>query len=125
MSLDVETKEAWFQCCQVSYFLYFRVEKTKTLNHTVFPGYVGGSHFNNRGAAVEPLCLPRNPQWLRYRYGIENERAYVHGAEYETRSSSGGLRGVHDQDVPCAVCLKRKRFVVNMFPGREEMFRCF
>lgn len=90
-----------------------------------FPGYVGGSHFNNRGAAVEPLCLPRNPQWLKYRDGIENERAYVHGAEYETRTSSGGLRGVHDQDVPCAVCLKRKRFVVNMFPGREEMFRYF
>ncbi|XP_065924104.1 uncharacterized protein [Magallana gigas] len=89
----------------------------------VHSGYVGGSHFNNRGAAVEPLCLPRNPQWLRYRDGIENERAYVHGAEYETRTSSGGLRGVHDQDVPCAVCLKRKRFVVNMFPARKNCYR--
>lgn len=54
---------------------------------------------------------------------MEKERAYVHGAEYETRTSSSGLRRVHDQDVPCAVCLKRRRSVVNMFPGKEEMFR--
>lgn len=89
----------------------------------VHSGYVGGSHFNNRGAAVEPLCLPRNPQWLKYRDRMEKERAYVHGAEYETRTSPSGLSSVHDQDVPCAVCLKRRRSVVNMFPARTTCYR--
>lgn len=93
------------------------------IKQKLLSGYVGGSHFNNRGAAVEPLCLPRNPQWLKYRDRMEKERAYVHGAEYETRTSPSGLSSVHDQDVPCAVCLKRRRSVVNMFPGREKLFR--
>ena len=42
------------------------------------------------------------------------------GAEYETETVSGYMSTLHDHDVPCAVCLVRKRSVVKMFPGKKN-----
>ena len=42
------------------------------------------------------------------------------GAEYETETISGYMSTLHDHDVPCAVCLVRKRSVVKMFPGKKN-----
>lgn len=47
-----------------------------------FIGYVGGSHHTHSGAAVEPLCLPRDPQWEKYKDGYEGDKAYIYEAEY-------------------------------------------
>lgn len=52
-----------------SFFFQF-----KTLIHTekdfkkqnCFIGFVGGSQYTHTGAAVEPLCLPRKPEWGNY-----------------------------------------------------------
>lgn len=79
-------------------------------------GYVGGSHYSHFGAAVEPLCLPRDPQWGKYKDGYDGLKAYIYGAEYQT--SNTFLRKMHDHDVPCAVCLVLNRSVVKMFPGK-------
>lgn len=35
----------------------------------VLSGYVGGSLHSHSGAAVDALCLPRNPEWGNYRDG--------------------------------------------------------
>ena len=44
----------------------------------------------------------------------------MYGAEYETNTVSGYMSTLHNHDVPCAVCLVRKRFVVRMFPGKKN-----
>lgn len=80
-------------------------------------GYTGGSHHSHKGAAVEPLCLPRNPEGGMYTDGYEGNKNYVYGAEYETNSFKGYIQTIHDHDVPCVVCLVRQRTVVKMFPG--------
>ena len=79
-------------------------------------GYAGGSWYSNSGAAVDSLCLPRDPEWGVYTDGATGNKAYVYGAEYETYTYNS-MPGVYDHDVPCAVCLVRERSVVKMFPG--------
>lgn len=39
---------------------------------------------DHRGAAVDPLCLPKDPEWGLYSDGTDGNKAYVFGAEYET-----------------------------------------
>lgn len=89
---------------------------------SIFSGYVGGSHYNNRGSAVEPICLPRNPEWGIHRDGMDGQKAYVYGAEYQMHTVSGYMRQFHDQDVPCALCVKRNKSIVKMFPGKNNLF---
>ena len=69
---------------------------------------------------MDPLCLPRDPQWGKYKDGHEGEKDYIYGAEYQTKTNTF-LRNVHDHDVPCAVCLVRNRSVVKMFPGERRL----
>ncbi|XP_065925119.1 uncharacterized protein [Magallana gigas] len=85
----------------------------------VLSGYVGGSRHTHSGAAVEPLCLPRKPEWGNYKDGTDGAKAYIYGAEYETGDLSGKWLKLHDHDVPCAVCLVRNRSVVKMFPATK------
>ena len=84
----------------------------------MFSGYTGGSSHIHTGAAVEPLCLPRDPEWGIYWDGTEGAKNYVYGAEYETSTLSGYMATLHNHDVPCAMCLVRNRSVVKMFPGK-------
>lgn len=80
-------------------------------------GFTGGSYHNHNGAAVEPLCLPRNPEWGIYIDGHDGPKNYIHGAEYETGSFRGYIKSLQNHDVPCAVCLVRQKSVIMMFPG--------
>jgi len=36
---------------------------------TIYSGVVAGSAYDNEGSAVDPLCLPPNPQYLQYESG--------------------------------------------------------
>lgn len=83
----------------------------------LFVGLTGGSRYTHRGAAVEPLCLPNNPEWGMYTDEHNGDRNYVYGTEYETQTFKGNIKTLHDHDVPCAVCLVHQRSVVQMFPG--------
>lgn len=47
-------------------------------------------------------------------------KAYIYGAEYETSELTGYMRKLHDHDVPCAVCLRRNKSAVKMFPGKTN-----
>lgn len=76
------------------------------------------SHYSHTAAVVDPLCLPRDPEWGVYTDGADGTKAFVYGAEYETSTSAGSLQALHDHDVPCAVCLARNKSVVKMFPGK-------
>ena len=81
-------------------------------------GFAGGSWFDQIGAAVDLLCLPRDPEWGIYKDGTDGGKAYVFGAEYEIGMHNDHLSPVAQHDVPCAVCLVRNRSVAKMFPGR-------
>ncbi|XP_062572292.1 short-chain collagen C4-like [Saccostrea cucullata] len=85
----------------------------------LYSGFVGGSHYTHSGAAVEPLCLPRNPEWGLYKDGNDGHKAYLYGAEYETETFTSHFTSLHDHDVPCAVCLVQNRSIVQMFPARK------
>ncbi|XP_062619104.1 short-chain collagen C4-like [Saccostrea cucullata] len=87
----------------------------------VHSGYVGGSFYTHTGAAVDPLCLPRNPEWGKYKDGVEVYRGYVYGSEYETNDIQ--LTNLHDHNVPCAVCLLRDKSTTTVFPARKSCFR--
>lgn len=71
---------------------------------------------------MEPLCLPREPEWGVYRDGTDGQKAYIYGAEYQTNTLYGYMRSFHDHDVPCAVCLVPKKSIVKMFPGKKFKF---
>ena len=88
----------------------------------LYTGFAGGSWYGDQGAAVDPLCLPRDPEWGIYKDGRDGDKAYVYGAEYQTFSYNVPP-GVHDHDVPCAVCLVRKRSVTKMFAGNTNLFK--
>ncbi|XP_062603270.1 short-chain collagen C4-like [Saccostrea cucullata] len=89
----------------------------------VYSGFTGGSHYTHKGAAVDPLCLPRDPEWGTYVNGNNDGRAYVYGAEYEVYSFPGRLTSLNHQDIPCAVCLVQNRSVVEMFPARRTCYK--
>nr|XP_022292603.1 short-chain collagen C4-like isoform X3 [Crassostrea virginica] len=88
----------------------------------VLSGFTGGSWYDHRGAAVEPLCLPKDPQWGVYKNGVDKWRAFVFGAEYETQTFTGSTVSLQHHDVPCAVCLTRGRSVIKMFPARRTCY---
>lgn len=57
-----------------------------------FEGYTGGSWHDHKGAAVDPLCLPRDPEWGIYSDVSDEGKAFVYGAEYQTFDSPEYLR---------------------------------
>ncbi|XP_061178463.1 uncharacterized protein LOC133187121 [Saccostrea echinata] len=89
----------------------------------VYSGFAGGSRYNHRGAAVDLLCLPKDPEWGIYKDGNNGDKAYVYGAEYETNTFKSRFTSFHDHDVPCAVCLVKNRSVVKIFPARKTCYK--
>lgn len=81
---------------------------------TFWLGFTGGADRSHKGAAVEPLCLPRNPGWGMYIDGYDGYKTYVYGVEYETSTFKGNIKNVHNHDIPCALCLVY-----------DPLFRCF
>nr|XP_011437344.3 uncharacterized protein LOC105335243 [Crassostrea gigas] len=89
----------------------------------VLSGFTGGSWYDHRGAAVDLLCLPKDPEWGKYSDGVGGARAFVYGAEFETCNSPGNLHKLADHDVPCDVCLLRNQSVVKMFTARKTVLQ--
>lgn len=83
---------------------------------------MGGSWYEHTGAAVNPLCLPKNPQWGVYKDGTDGGKAYIFGGEYQTDTVPAYMTALLQHDVPCAVCLVRRRSVVQMFPGQRNPY---
>ncbi|XP_062577213.1 uncharacterized protein LOC134239073 [Saccostrea cucullata] len=87
----------------------------------IYSGYVGGSHYLHPGAAVEPLCLPKDPEWGRYYDYGEHQRGFVYGAEYE-HTGVFRLHHLQDLDVPCAVCETLGQKSVFVIPARKTCY---
>ena len=84
---------------------------------TIYSGVVAGSFYDHHGAAVDPMCLPPNPQYLQYQSGYQNG-APLYGAEYEI--SGTPLDHSHERNVPCALCQVTGRTNKIMIPSRYE-----
>lgn len=85
----------------------------------LYEGFAAGAAYNQQGGGTNYLCLPRDPLFNQYRYGVDTWRAYLFGSEYE-ENNFPPLAGKDDGDVPCAVCLVTDRSVVLMQPARTE-----
>jgi len=104
--------------------VYTRWGKTSCPNvsgtELVYAGRAGGSEHRHRGGAVNYLCMPDDPDYLRYQPGIQGYN-YVYGAEYETvYYGAGPLSAVFQQNVPCAVCYASTRAAVMMIPAKTR-----
>ena len=84
----------------------------------IYSGVVAGSHNSHGGAAVNPLCLHPNPQYLQYQDGYQGH-VYVYGAEYQIDSGSP-LNNANDRNVPCALCTIYGRTTVITIPSRID-----
>lgn len=93
----------------------------ESLSLTIW-GFPGGSWYNIKGAAVDLLCLTRDPEWGMYSDGTDGDKAFVFGAEYEAATSPGNMHTLSEHDIPCVVCLLSNTSFVKMFPGEMKCF---
>ena len=85
----------------------------------LYAGRAAGTRYDYRGGGANHLCLPEQPQYSTYTAGVQNGRAYLYGAEYQTTGGDNGpLRSFNDHNVPCAVCYTSTRGTVVMIPAR-------
>ena len=85
---------------------------------TIYSGVVAGSGHGHEGAAVDTLCLPPDPQYLKYQSGYQGY-AYLFGTEYQTYSPSP-LDQSFNRNVPCALCQVYGRTNKIMIPSHYE-----
>ena len=84
---------------------------------TIYSGFAAGSHYTHEGAAVDLLCLPPDPQYLKSTKGYQSW-ASLYGVEYETTGTP--LDHSHDRNMPCALCQAYGRTNKIMIPSRYE-----
>ena len=82
----------------------------------VYSGKAAGSHYNKGGGATNHLCLPNKPEYLQYKLGKESWGSKIYAAEYE--GPIGSLSGLHNHNVPCAICYASNRTTVLMIPAK-------
>jgi len=83
----------------------------------IYAGRAAGSWYNQQGGGAEYLCLPDDPNYLRYTNGVQDSRSYLYGAEYQTHTSAS-QSAVLEHNVPCTVCYASTRGTVMMIPGK-------
>ena len=85
---------------------------------TIYSGVVAGSWFDHTGAAVDPLCLPPDPQYLNYQRGHQGY-ARLYGAEYQI-DNNHPINQAHNRNPPCALCQVYGRTNKIMIPSHYE-----
>jgi len=87
-------------------------------------GIAGGTLWSQSGGGANYLCLPRDPEWgVKNTAGFRNPSgSYLYGAEYQVFStnyfSTEHVQSLHDNNVPCAVCLLTSRTTKLMIPAK-------
>ena len=100
--------------------VYTRWGKTSCPNvsgtELVYAGRAGGTLYTSKGGAANYLCMPGDPDYLRYSSGVQSNN-HVYGAEYEAYPGQP-LSAVYQHNVPCAVCYASTRVAVTMIPAK-------
>ena len=81
----------------------------------VYSGRAGGSYWGHKGGGANHVCLPDDPDNLRFTSGTQ-EGSYIYGVEY--RPYSQPLQNVNYHNVPCAVCHVTTRATLLMIPAK-------
>ena len=87
----------------------------------MYSGRAGGSWLSKTGGATNYLCMPDDPDYLRYNSAVQG-RNYIYGVEYEP-SPGQPLRvqpNVHAHNAPCAVCMAVSRCSLLMIPAKTQ-----
>ncbi|XP_062579286.1 short-chain collagen C4-like [Saccostrea cucullata] len=87
----------------------------------IYSGFAGGSYYTHKGAAVDPLCLPTDPQWGSHNSWKDGHRGLLYGAEYKGVPSDF-VSHLVDHDVPCAVCETVGEKSVIVIPARTSCY---
>ncbi|XP_065907801.1 uncharacterized protein [Dysidea avara] len=109
------------QCnCQPGVVTYVRWGNSTCPNgaDTIYSGVVAGSGYRDAGAAVDPLCLPPNPQYLKSQSGYQGY-AKLFGAEYQLHANSP-IDHADNRNVPCSLCQAYGRTNKIMIPSHYE-----
>ena len=81
--------------------------------------YYGNQHHRHSGGGSNPQCLPLDPNFLTSISSGVQGRDYIYGAEYYTYGDNKNpVKGVHLNDVPCAICHISNRTAVYMVPAK-------
>ena len=86
----------------------------------VYSGRAEGSWYDKTGGATNYLCIPDNPDYLQYDTRVQGY-GYIYGVEYDLDPGQP-LQvnpNVHEQNVPCAVCMAVSRCSLLMVPGKN------
>ncbi|OWF51102.1 hypothetical protein KP79_PYT25630 [Mizuhopecten yessoensis] len=99
------------------------ISSLKTQLSQANKGYAGGSWYGHTGAAVDYLCLPRDPEWLQTTVVPDDYTGRLYGAEYESNTGHT-LFGPQsrDEEVPCAVCRSTSFVSSVMIPARTTCY---
>ena len=84
----------------------------------IYSGITGGTFYTTPGGGANYLCMPKDPEYssdLTYRNNLGSERGFIQGTEYQHP-----LQGLHDHNVPCAVCYVSTRPIVLMIPAKAS-----
>ncbi|KAI0208131.1 hypothetical protein LSAT2_007226 [Lamellibrachia satsuma] len=98
--------------------------KTCSGNDTelLYWGVVAGSLYTHSGGGSNYLCMPRDPDWGPKTTAGFQSGGHLYGAEYEIQSndpfSKANAQSLHNNDIPCAVCLVASRQTKLMFPAK-------
>ena len=85
----------------------------------LYSGRAAGSRYTEKGGGANYLCLPDDPDFLRYTDGIQTtNRGYLYGTVYEANSSPPAFGSMHNHNVPCAVCYTPTRGTMIMIPAK-------
>ncbi len=87
----------------------------------IYKGYAASGAYNHMGGISSNVCLTDNPVFANEAVDDGNQdAALLYGTEYETASYGiEPLKGLHDFEAPCAVCLKQAA-VSLMIPGTTQ-----
>ncbi|CAG2185614.1 unnamed protein product [Mytilus edulis] len=83
----------------------------------VYSGFAGGSHYTDKGAAAEYVCLPPDPNYVKTSGG-DNGRMF--GAEFDNNFFASNA---DNEDVPCALCRTKLATSVIMIPGKNTCYK--
>ena len=92
--------------------------------HIFAAGVAGGTYYDRTGGGSNYLCLPRDPEWGTKPSSLfQNPSAsLLYGAEYQVYNSryfsAENAHSLHNNDVPCAVCLSTGRSTTLMVPAK-------
>ena len=117
---SVKPRSAPAQCkCPLSVVTYVRWgnDTCPYGADTIYSGVVAGSWWEHTGGAVDPLCLPLDPKYLKSTAGYQDQ-GLLYGSEYQT--SDTPLDHSHDRNVPCALCQVYGRTNKIMIPSHYE-----